>query len=88
MKKFLEMLESASEENKEEKILKTVAMTPEQKKLWAEFKRTKTIVDKASEKASFAKQKFWNKIEGDLELFNNQMKVDSKKETVIVYEAK
>lgn len=75
MKNLLEKLEEGLN-GKEREPARKVVMTTDQLKLWNEFQRLGKLADAANEKALFAKQKVWNKIEGDLELFDSDMSVD------------
>lgn len=61
-------------------------MTSEQIKLWDDFQYSFNKLKVIKDEVSLLRKKFWNKVEGDLELFDKQLKVNTDNNTIEVYE--
>ena len=61
-------------------------MTKEQKALWDQCEKAFDIAKVAGEKADLMKRKFWNMIEGELELFGKDLKINTDDSTIEVYD--
>lgn len=68
------------------KIVATHKMTEPQKKLWKEFVTAREKAKVAEKVADTLKKKLWNKIEGDLNDFDRDMKVNDEDMTIEVFE--
>ena len=73
-----EILEQLEEEHCKTKVIATHKMTDPQKKLWEAYNALANSATMMEETAETAKKKFWNKVEGDIDNFDNQLKVDTK----------
>lgn len=68
------------------KVVATHKMTDAQKKLWKAYESLAKNAEKMKETANTAKKKFWNKIEGDIEDFDHQLKINEEDWTIEVHE--
>ena len=68
------------------KIVATHKMTEPQKKLWKEYTKKADEAIKLRDESITLKKKFWNKVEGDLQDFDHQLKVNEEDMTIEVHE--
>lgn len=80
------MLQKIKEEMCPTKVIATHKMTDQQKKLWRAYtallKKARVIKDTADT----SKKKFWNKVEGDIDDFDHQLRIDEDNWTIEVHE--
>ncbi len=69
-----------------EELITTKKMTPAQLKLWADVDKGFDKIKALKKEVSILRKKFWNKIEGDLEIFDKQLKVNTDDNSIEVYE--
>ncbi len=68
------------------KLVETHKMTEAHKKLWKEAEKKIESAISMKREAETLKKKFWNKVEGDLNEFDRQLKVNAEDMTIEVYE--
>jgi len=83
---LINILEKMKKEIHPTKVVGTHKMTETQKKLWKSYKALAKSTEKMLETALTAKKKFWNKVEGDIENFDSQLKVDDDTWIIEVHE--
>jgi L-rhamnose mutarotase len=78
------LLEEIGESLQEKKVISTHKMTDQQKKLFKAYKALADSAEKMATTAETAKKKFWNKVEADLDNFDDEMRIDVKNLTIEV----
>lgn len=84
--KALELLKMLKDIECKEIITASHKMTDEHKAMWAECDKKLEEAKVLRDEAERLRKKFWNKVEGDLELFDKHLKVNSEAGTIEEWE--
>jgi len=81
-----EILQTLKEEHCKTKVIATHKMTDPQKKLWKAYNALANSAIKMRETSKTASKKFWNKVEGDIDDFDHQLRVNEDTWEIEVHE--
>ena len=81
-----EILSKLKEECCPTKVVATHKMTDTQKKLWKAYSSLAKSALKMRETSKTASKKFWNKVEGDIDEFDRQLRVNEETWEIEVHE--